>query len=118
MSAVLRVASAPAGAVGTVSPSAPLAIPDIPATGASQGTWQVTLDDSAIDFCGREVVLEVEVTDDAGGNWLDTVGLAMDGQGTALIPDVDAVELRRDGKRILTEPQDWVKPQARRKRQF
>ncbi len=117
VSAVLRVASAPAGAVMTVSPSAPLAIPDIPATGASQGTWQVTLDDSAIDFCGQEVVLEIEVTDDAGGNWLNTVVLAMDGEGTALIPDVDAVNMDQSASadaawglqscRVTSFPTSW-----------
>jgi hypothetical protein len=117
VSAVLRVAAAPAGAVVTVSPSTPLAIPDITAAGASQGTWQVTLDDSATDFCGLEVVLEVEVTDDAGGNWVDTVRLNTDGQGTALIPHVDAVDTdqsasadpawRVENCRVSSSPDSW-----------
>lgn len=115
--AQLRVTSAPAGAVITVSPSGPLPIPDIVAAGASQGTWQVTLEDSTIGFCGQEVVLEVEVTDDGGGNWRDVIRLSTDGEGTVLVANVDEVDTDRSASadaawglencRVTSIPTSW-----------
>jgi hypothetical protein len=87
----VAVASAPAGAVVGVAPALLQPIPDVPAGGTGQATWQLTLDDAVLGFCGEIVELAVEVSD-ATGTWKSTVAVVLDAEGLTASSKLDTAD--------------------------
>jgi hypothetical protein len=117
VTAVLRVLAVPPGAVVQISPAAAQAVPDLPAADMRQASWQLTLEESVVNQCGQALVLEVEVQDGSGSTWLDTVSVALDGEGSAPLPLLDTADTdqsesadlawKLNGCRTSSPPSSW-----------
>lgn len=92
LGAQVTLLSAPPGAVIDITPIGVQSVADLVPGASAMAGWQVSLADGPSSFCGEVAVLQVDLSDGAGGSWQETVEILLDGESVTPGGLVDPVD--------------------------